>query len=199
MIRATAILTSGILLALSTASLAQDTTALDHGHLHQQPWIHASDGDLRADLGKAAAEGKTLMVLWEQEGCYYCGKLHKDNFTRPEIVKLLNRDYVVVQLDLRGDGEVTALDGTPMTEAQLARKWRVNTTPTTVALSSSDPGVTSYQQAEVFRLPGYLKPFEHYAVIDYVGSGAWEDQTLSDYMVAMTEEFASRGIDTEKW
>lgn len=184
--------------SVSTAS-AQNDPRLPHDNLHQQPWIRATNGDLRQDMLLAAAEGKTLMILWEQEGCYYCGKLHKNNFSRTEIVDILNNDYLVVQLDLRGDGLVTDFNGEKMTESKLARRWRVTTTPTTLALSSQNPMAKSLEQAEIFRLPGYLEPFEYLSVIDYVASGAYSGKTLTEFMQIKSEEFAERGVDSATW
>jgi len=178
---------------------AQSTVEMGPDGLHIQDWFFESTGDIRLDLLAAAAVQKDMVVLFEQEGCVYCIKLHEDNFSRPEIVKIITDNFIVVQLDMRGSDMITGFDGVRMSEAQLARQWSVGTTPTTVVLLSENPGVTSEKAAEVFRLPGYLKAFEYYAVLDYFASGAFETQGLGAFMKVTAAEFQERGIDPKAW
>lgn len=167
--------------------------------LRVQSFIHASDGDLRHDIARAADEGKALMVIWEQAGCIYCARMHKENFQRREIVQLLDDNFVIIQLDIGGQRPVTGLDGTPMTEAELARRWRVTTSPTTVVLSARNPGVERLKSAEVFRMPGLLNPFRYYAVMHFFASGAYESEELGDHFAMHADELTARGIDPETW
>jgi len=178
---------------------AQSGVEMGPDGLHLQDWFFESSGDIRLDLLAAAAAQKDMVVLFEQEGCVYCIKLHEDNFSRPEIVKFMTDNFIVVQLDMRGSDMITGFDGVRMSEAQLARQWSVGTTPTTVVLVSENPGVTSEKAAEVFRLPGYLKPFEYYAVLDFFASGAYETQGLGAFMKVTAAEFQERGIDPKAW
>ena len=186
-------------LMLTSPAFAGETVKTGPDGLHIQSWFHDSSGDARLDLLTAAAAGKDLIVLFEQNGCYYCGLLHQNNFTNPEVVKLITENFLVVQMDLWGEDAVTGFDGTKMNEAQLARKWGVTTTPTTVVFNAGNPSATSYQQAEIFRLPGYLEAFEYFSVLDYFASGAYETQALGAFIGAKKQEFAARGIDPKSW
>lgn len=167
--------------------------------LRDQSWMRQSDGDLRRDLAFAAVQGKALMVLWEQSGCVYCARLHDRNFQRREIAQLLDDGFVTVQLDIKGTRRVIGLDGVEMSEAELARRWRVNTTPTTVVLSSEDPDGSRLDSVEVFRMPGYLRPFRYYAMLHFFVSGAYRTEEINAHFAARAEELSTWGIDPETW
>jgi thioredoxin-related protein len=184
---------------LTHATLAGAQVETGPDGLHTQSWFHESSGDVRLDLLTAAATGKNMIVLVEQTGCYYCDLLHENNFSNPELVKVITDNFLVIQIDLRGEDPVTGFDGTKMNQAQLARKWGAGTTPTTMVFNAADPSVTSFQQAEIFRLPGYLEPFEYFSVLDYFASGAYETQALGAFISAKRQEFAARGIDPKAW
>ena len=49
--------------------------------------------------------------MFEQRGCIYCTKMHKEVFPDPMSRKMIEDNYFVVQLNLHGDIEVTDFDG----------------------------------------------------------------------------------------
>lgn len=167
--------------------------------LHKQDWFLKGSGDLRTDLAKAADQGKDLILLVEQVGCYYCKLLHEVNFANEALVENLTGAYLVLQLDMYGEGEITDLDGRTMTQEELVRAWGINTTPTTVVLAASNPPATSRAGAEVFRLPGYLKPFQYDAALAYFASGSYRDQEFSQYMTRRMAALKAQGLDPENW
>ncbi len=178
---------------------AADQTLVGEDGLHKQIWYLQSTGDLRRDLHKANTDGKTLMLVIEQLGCAYCVEMHARNFQRAEIVDVIKASFVVVQLDLRGDDPVVDFDGQITTEASMMRKWGVFTTPTTIVLRNDAAVGLSLQDAQAFRLPGYLKPFEHLAVLDYFATGAFKTEELRPYMRAKLDALVSQGFDPANW
>ena len=195
----TALAAALLALAPLAPALAGPKAAMGADGLHIQPWFHASRGDLRSDLMAAAAAGKDLIVIWEQKGCSYCRRMHEVNFAKPEIVTLLRENFLVVQLDLRGADPVIDLDGAHFSEAALAERWGVTGTPTSIVLSGAAAGAGSLEAAQIFRLPGYLVPFQHYAVLDYFASGAYRRTNLKSHLATLAGEFAARGTDPATW
>jgi len=185
--------------AMALPALAEPVVEIGPDGLHIQPWFQETAGDVRLDLMAAAAEQKDMIILFEQEGCVYCIRLHNENFTKPEIVDLITSSFLVFQMDMVGADAIIGFDGEKVTEAQLARKWGVTTTPTTIVLLSQNPSAGSLKEAEVFRLPGYLKSFEYLSVIDYFASGAFETQALGPFMRTKAVEFTERGINPKSW
>ena len=98
--------------------------------IYHQPWFEGTFLDLKEDLLGAAKAGKRFVVIFEQRGCIYCKKLHEEILGIKQINDYVRRNFVVVQLNLWGDREVTDFDGKVMTEKKLARRWGIMNTPT---------------------------------------------------------------------
>ncbi len=134
-------------LPLAAAELGDDG-------LHKTSWMRDTFKDLNEDLAEANAEGKRLVLFFEQRGCIYCTKMHAEVFPRPEIASFIEENYFVVQLNLHGDLEVTDFDGETLTEKQIARKWNVLFTPTILFLPESVEDGRNAAEAAVAVMPG---------------------------------------------
>lgn len=167
--------------------------------LHKQDWFLDSFLEMPDDLTDAATEGKHLIVLIEQTGCPYCEALHADIFTRPEIVEYITAHYVVVQLDLWGSREVVDFDGEALPEKDLARKWGVNFTPTTLIFTGEDGEPANFFEAEAFRMPGLLKPFHYLSSLEYVVEGQHNEQPFQRFLQDKFKELEAQGITPDVW
>lgn len=136
-----------LVLPLSAAELGDDG-------LHKPTWLRDTFKDLRDDLAEANAEGKRLLVIWEQRGCIYCTKMHEEVFPDPAIDALIRDNYFVVQLNLFGDVEVTDFDGTTLSEKDMAPRWGVVFTPTMMFFPEEVEEGKTAQQAAVVAMPG---------------------------------------------
>ncbi|AUQ74660.1 thioredoxin family protein [Phaeobacter piscinae] len=121
--------------------------------LHNTPWMRETFKDLREDLEEANAEGKRLVLFFEQRGCIYCTKMHEEVFPKPQISSYIADNFFVVQLNLYGDVEVTDFDGETLSEKDMARKWGILFTPTMMFLPQEVPAVPA-PQAAVSIMPG---------------------------------------------
>lgn len=149
---------------LATAAAPASAGELRDDGIHFQPWIKVSFLDIREDVKEAVAKGKKgLVVIYEKKGCGTCKQLHEVNFGDKDLVKYITDNFDVIQINIFGDNEVTATDGTVMREADYAEANMVNFSPTTQFIGADGK--------EVFRLPGYLKlPFYRRGV-QYVVEG----------------------------
>jgi len=183
---------------LHAASDATDPPLNSDG-LHEQQWFHTSFMDMAEDHADAEAEGKSLIVLVEQYGCPYCRELHRVNFKRTEITDFLQENYLVVQLNMWGDREVTDFDGEVMSEKNLCRKWFVSFTPTTIMFNQRDVGAKNLGAAEAFRLPGYFKPFHYITALEYGASDQYRDLPFQRFLQARLERLEAQGITPDVW
>lgn len=149
--RLAALATLAAALGLSTPALAVE---LGDDGLHKPAWLRETFKDLREDLAEANAEGKRLMLIYEQRGCIYCTEMHEKVFTDPAIEALIRAHYFVVQLNLFGDVEVTDFDGTVLSEKEMAMRWGVMFTPTLIFLPEDVPEGVSAPDAAVAMMPG---------------------------------------------
>ena len=122
--------------------------------LHKQPWMRDTFKDLREDLDEANAEGRRLVLFFEQRGCIYCSAMHEKVFSDPDISAYIDENFFVVQLNLHGDIEVTDFDGESLSEKDMARKWRVLFTPNIVFLPEEVPEGVNAAEAAVAIMPG---------------------------------------------
>jgi thioredoxin-related protein len=122
--------------------------------LHKPDWLHTTFKDMTEDLSEANAEGKRMVVIWEQRGCIYCKKMHEEVFVVPEIEALLRDKYFVVQMNLFGDEEVTDFDGTVLPEKDMAARWGVVFTPTLMFMPETATSDKRASEAAVVSMPG---------------------------------------------
>ena len=149
-----------ILLTALLSSVALNTIALEVGDdgLHKTKWMQNTFKDLREDLEEANAEGKRLVLFFEQIGCIYCTKMHKEVFSKEIISNYIEDNFFVVQLNLHGDIEVTDFDGEVLPEKDLARKWGILFTPSVIFLPQKVNNDDSAPQAAVAMMPGAFHP-----------------------------------------
>ncbi|MCB2101371.1 MAG: thioredoxin fold domain-containing protein [Rhodobacterales bacterium] len=166
------LLGGGVLVALA---LNRAPTGGANG-LYAQPWLQPSTGDLSKDLAAAGAQGKVLMVIWEQAGCIYCRRLHEVNFKVADTVRLITDVFYPVQLDWRGTGLLTDFDGERAPLWTIGQRHKVGGTP---IIEFHRPG-----EGEVFRLPGYAEPPLFHGALQYVRDGAYKDMPIKDWFRA---------------
>lgn len=180
---------------------AAKTPEIGDNGLHTQKWFLESFLDLGDDHSELAEQNKHLAVIFEQRGCPYCRELHRVNFAREEIVIYLKENFGVIQLDLWGSRAVTDFDGKEMEERALARRWRAMFTPTMVffpkepALVKGKKGVDS----EIFRMPGYFKPFHFMSMLEFVNEGHYRTSHFQRYLQDKFAELRKKGIDPDVW
>jgi thioredoxin-related protein len=149
-----------IIVALWALLLAVPAWAADIGEdgLHKTPWMRDTFKDLREDLEEANAEGKRLVLFFEQRGCIYCRKMHEEVYPVPAISNYIEENFFVVQLNLHGSDTATDFDGEELEQRELARKWGILFTPTVLFMPEEVAEGVVAPQAAVAMMPGaFLK------------------------------------------
>ena len=152
-------------------------------------WFTDSFLDFRADIVDAKREKRRLMVYFGQDGCPYCTALMTTNFSQQRIVEKTRRNFVAIALNIFGDRETKWLDGTVMTEKELARKLRVQFTPTLLFFDETG--------AIVARLDGYYPPNKLEAVLDYVAERRERKTSLGAWLARNARDPASPKLADE--
>jgi thioredoxin-related protein len=131
----------GALTACALAGMGAGAARAEVGEdgLHKQPWFALTFKDMAEDLAAANAAGKRLAIIFEQRGCIYCKKLHEEVFSDPEISSMISDEFMVVQMNMFGDEEVTDFDGEALSEKEMARRWGVVFTPTVLFMPEEAP------------------------------------------------------------
>ncbi|WP_436642808.1 thioredoxin family protein [Microbaculum sp. FT89] len=187
-------------LAPRSAFATQEEPAVADNGLYTQPFFVDTFLNFGDDHAEAAADGKGLVLIFEQRGCPYCREMHRVNFAVPEIVDFVTEHFNVIQLDMWGSREVTDFDGEAMEERALARKWGVNFTPTLVFFAADadvdgKPGNT----VESARLPGYFKPFHFLSMFQFVESGRYDELPFQRFLQEKAETMREQGVEVDLW
>lgn len=188
MIQRRTVLKLGLVAAAAAAvparAFADGEPVLNDDGLYEQPFFVQSFLDLAEDLETAAQAGKRFAVMWELKGCPYCKETHFVNFADPEIRGFVSGNFDILQLNFVGSREVTDFDGEAMEERELARKWGIRFTPTTMFFPESLDEVAGRpgNEAEVARMPGYFKPPHFLAMYRFVQQKAYADSTFNDFL-----------------
>jgi thioredoxin-related protein len=158
--------------------LAQASPGAATGKLNPQPFFMAPPYQLTPG-------GRPLAVLFEQRECGVCDDFHRDVLGREGTRKLLEA-FDVVQLDLRAATPLVTPDGGKTTARDWARKLNVQYAPSMVFFDG--------QGKEVFRTEAYLRAFHVQSALEYVASGAYQDQpSFQRFVQARADAARARG------
>lgn len=154
-----------------------------------QPFFKDSFLNLQEDVADAAKAGRLLMVFFDQEGCPYCAQMHEVHFKDKAILASLKKGFDAVQLDIWGGREVAGFTGETMTEKELARKLRVQFSPTIVFYDAKG--------TEIYRINGLRKPAVFKSELDYLVSRSFEKMSFKDYAARQPRKSAAKGLIDE--
>jgi hypothetical protein len=163
----------------------------DEGH-YRQAWFNVSFLDLKEDFTEAKAAGLRFAVIFEQQGCIYCKRMHMDVLSRRYINDYVRENFRITQLNLWGAREVVDFDGARMSEKALAERWGVIFTPTVVFFKDDLKGLDgqwgrALEATE--RLPLGFGPDTFYDLFVWVRLKAYEhDRNFQRFHIARVAE-----------
>lgn len=150
--------------------------------IHKQDWFSITFKDVAEDISDASAQGKRLVLVFEQRGCIYCAKMHETILSDPEVASYLQEHFHVVQFNLFGDEEVIDMDGQALAEKAAARKWGVVFTPTMLFMPEQAIDGTSVSDAAVARMPGAFDKLTFLHLFQWVKEKGYEsDEHFQKY------------------
>ncbi len=130
-------------------------------------WLSYDDG-----LVKAKKEGKHLFIDFTAKWCGWCKKMDKTTFVEPEIVKMLNNDFVAVKVWGDSNNELD-IEGYKITEKNLTSKdYKVRGYPTFWFL---DPAGT-----KLGAVSGYQHATNLMSYLEYVKNKNYEEKSPAD-------------------
>ena len=141
------------------------------------------------DLSAALSKDKYLLVMFEQHQCVTCDELHLDILKRPESRDMLKRFNIAV-IDMWSEDKITTPDGSQQRIRDWSKKIDVKYAPSLVFFNAKGE--------EVFRSDAYLKAFHIQSVMDYVASGAYQEQpNFQRFVDARADALRAQGIEVD--
>lgn len=154
-------------------------------------WFKESFLDISEDIAEAREEQKRLAVYFYQDGCPYCAKLIRENFTDPGLLAQLRSNFDLVAINIFGDVEVTDTDGEVLTEKTYAQKHRIQFTPT-VAFYDTNGTLK-------MRINGYRSIAKFRTVMDYVIDDRTAGKPFADYVEERKIAVAGKPMPGAEW
>ncbi|MBF0186894.1 MAG: thioredoxin fold domain-containing protein [Magnetococcales bacterium] len=142
--------------------------------LMNEPFFQDSFLNLQEDGEDAEADGKLLMLFFEQEGCPYCKQLHEETLSDQGVRDYIQNNFFAILIDIYGAREAANFQGRSMREKALARSMGVHFTPTIIYYDGKGK--------ELFRITGFWQPFHLIASMEYVRKGLYKTMNFQDYI-----------------
>ncbi len=136
--------------------------------------IEPLDYDVPAEVEAAADEGKNVVIMFSQNGCPYCDKMHKRVFPHPKVSAQYDETFVMFEVNIKGDLDVVTHKGEAKTEKSYASEMRARATPLFVFFGKDG--------SEALRLTGYQDPAMFMTAGRYVSTDAFKNGSFLKFV-----------------
>lgn len=145
------------------------------GRAHALPdWFKPSFLNFADDVEEARQAGRHILVFMDLNDCPYCARTLDENFHGGDNMPYIREHFDVIAVNVRGDRDITWIDGANYNEQALAVKLKVVGTPTLVFI---DPDGNKVLQLNGYRTPPTLRH-----ALEFVHTKAYRNQSLADYI-----------------
>jgi thioredoxin-related protein len=152
----------------SNSGLAPSSEDMNSGSGGDLNWTNYTEG-----VRQASAANKKILVDVYTDWCGWCKKMEKDTYSDEDIKSYLTENYILVRLNAESDAKETVRNE-EMTQADIAKAYRVTGYPTTVFLSSDCQPITY--------VSGYMKPAEFMPVLKYIAEDYYKRMSYQEYL-----------------
>lgn len=121
----------------------------------------------------AKENNKKVMLFVEAEWCGYCKKMYSEVFPQQVVQDSLHKYFYPVKVDIESDKNIE-FNGGSLTERELARQFRVSSTPTFIFLNK-DGEIIGGQ-------PGFLPAHIFDKLVAFVGADLTGKQSFEKYL-----------------
>ena len=135
-----------------------------------------SMGDFQEELEVAKDEGKRgIMLFFELDECPFCHRMKMNILNQPDVIAYFKKHFLIFQVDIEGDVEMTDFQGRLTTQKDFAfKQHRVRATPVLAFFDLTGKRVTRYTGATSSKQ-------EFMWLGEYVVSEAYKKQRFSRY------------------
>lgn len=128
---------------------------------------------------KAVKENKYLLVDFFTDWCHWCKVMDEKTYSRQEIQKLLNKDFVIVKLNPEKGGEIN-FSGEKYSSADFAKAANVSGYPAT--------GLFTRKGEFINTIVGYQETDKFKNLLNYISTENYQTMGFEDYSLFKTLE-----------
>lgn len=122
---------------------------------------------------KAKKENKHVLIHFTTSWCGWCKKMIAETYTNPNVMNLVNTQFVTARVDGDSYNVLKLADG-DITEKGLTMQYGVRSYPTTFFLEPSG--------SKIAGAPGYLDTTQMLYVLGFIGGNYNEEIGFTDYL-----------------
>jgi thioredoxin-related protein len=137
----------------------------------------------------SAKRDKPLLVLFEDEYCVMCNRLHNGHLKNPEILRELDL-FDVVRFNAESDQAIIDVDGNKTTPSQYVKKLGLD----------YRPGIVMFDQGvEVMRIDALLYTYHFSGHLRYIGERHYKQypDSVYDYLRVYRQKILDAGQDID--
>lgn len=123
-------------------------------------WFLNSFLDLNEDIEDLATMNKRLILFIHQDNCPYCYKFITKNLNDETTKNKIQKNFGIIEMNMFGDREVIDTNGEEYTEKELAKKYKVQFTPSIIFFNE--------EGKQLLRLNGYINIKDFNLALDYI-------------------------------
>jgi len=136
--------------------------------------------DFETALDSATESDKIVLIDIFSPHCGWCRKLQSEVYTQPHVQNYVLEHFELGRLDITIHDDSVAYRGYEMSQGAMAASFGSRGTPTTIFLEPNGDYIT--------RLPGFHETAEFMAVLRFIGSRSYENQSFQEYLSSMAGE-----------
>jgi thioredoxin-related protein len=147
--------------------------------------------DINEDIQNLANDNKRLLLFFHQNNCPYCARFTNKILNKPEIKKLIQKDFALIEFNIFGDRDVVGLDGNEYSEKEYAIKLGLQFTPVVMFFDE--------KSNKILQLNGFIKEDKFLSALDYVSTKQENKISFKDFINKDKKQTQIATFDTKDY
>ncbi len=156
---------------------AAERGSISGGVSHEAPaWFKESFLEIADDVEEATEENKHVLLFFQLNNCPYCDRMLEESFEAEPQTSYIQKHFDTIAINVRGDRDIAFSEEVSVSEKELSELLNVRATPAILFLDETNKTIV--------RVNGYRAPQRFQSVLEFVATGAYQNQSLVDYQQA---------------